>query len=82
MGWVFALGSSFSSKISSVFFNDPRWYLRQDAFVCIIQIDIGFLERRLHPKSKSFYGFFVFCKVLLVFGVEDAVISWVEWAKF
>ena len=45
-------------------------------------VDIGFFESRVHPKAKMFYRFFPFYKVLLVFGVEDAVISWIEWAKF
>ena len=49
---------------------------------CISLRDIGFFESRLHLKAKRFYGFFLFFKVLLVFGIEDAVISWVGWARF
>ena len=33
-------------------FNDPRWYLWQDAFMDIIQRNSGFFENRLHMEAK------------------------------
>ena len=39
-------------KVNFWIFNDPRWYLWQDAFMDIILRNGGFFENRLHTEAK------------------------------
>ena len=48
-------------------FNDPRWYLWQDAFIDIFSREGGFFENWLHTEDKWSNRFFFLVEILSIF---------------
>ena len=81
-GWVLVLESSFSSRITLCFLMIHGGVCGK-VLSCILFCGIFYSCRvDFIRRPKGFNVFFFSFKMLLVFRVEGAIISWVEWARF